>query len=189
LQYNLLQHNIRAHLNSLSDEDKRLRFGNTVTKDVVDKYVQSIDLNKDICLATFSSDLQVTGFLHIARISEGTAELGISVLEAYRKKGIATDLLGRGITKAKLLGINKLYMNCLAENTIMQYIAKRKLGIAVVTKFAENEVAMGLSRPTVYDLASDALFDQFSIIDYTLKHNLRKLYEVQHTIGNLYDHY
>jgi GNAT superfamily N-acetyltransferase len=43
----------------------------------------------------------------------------------YQDSGVGTELLGRIILSARNRGVDKLYMNCLAENRKMQRIARK----------------------------------------------------------------
>jgi GNAT superfamily N-acetyltransferase len=55
----------------------------------------------------------------------GDAEAAFSVESEYQDSGVGTDLLGRIIDAARNRGVDRLYMNCLAENRKMQRIARK----------------------------------------------------------------
>lgn len=57
---------IEKHFLALGAEDRRLRFGTTVSDSAVRKYASGIDLERDAAFGVFDGDLQLLGAAHLA---------------------------------------------------------------------------------------------------------------------------
>src|SRR5204863_6427350 len=71
------------HFLSLARHDRRLRFGTALSDSTVRDYVARIDFGHDALFGVLDEELRLLGVAHVAR-SPGFAELGVSVLEAFR---------------------------------------------------------------------------------------------------------
>jgi GNAT superfamily N-acetyltransferase len=120
-----------AHLLALSSEDRRLRFGRAMSDAALGGYVARIDFSRDAVFGFLAHDLSLGGAAHLA-IVDGVAELGVSVLAAYRGRGIGSALFRRASEFARNHFIRTLFMRCLTENTAMMHIA-RKSGMKIIT--------------------------------------------------------
>lgn len=166
---------ITSHLQRLSPEDRRLRFGTYMTDAAIERYVEGIDFSRDKVFGIFDRDLTLSGMAHIALEAEnGVAELGLSVDSTRRGKGYGYALLNRGKLHAQNLGYKRLYMHCLTENQIMIHLA-RKAGMQVVTDSGEADAHVALADATYGDLALEVMSDQVALIDYLLKQQTRWL--------------
>jgi RimJ/RimL family protein N-acetyltransferase len=166
---------ITRHLQRLSPQDRRRRFGTYMNDEAIERYVAGIDFARDKVFGIFDSDLALMGVVHLALgPGGGTAELGLSVDPEHRGKGYGYALLTRGKLHAQNLGFKKLYMHCLAENQIMIHLA-RKAGMHVVTESGEADAHVALSEATYGDLAQEFIGDQVALIDYLLKRQARWL--------------
>jgi len=160
---------ITRHLQRLSPQDRRRRFGTYMSDDAIEHYVTGIDFARDKVFGIFDPVLALTGVVHLALGPDGgTAELGLSVDPEHRGKGYGYTLLNRGKLHAQNLGYKKLYMHCLAENQIMIHLA-RKAGMQVVTESGEADAHVALNEATYGDLAQEFIGDQVALIDYLLK--------------------
>lgn len=157
-----------AHMLALSAEDRRLRFAHPLSDDAVRHYIEAIDLSRDVVFVTTNRKLDVVGAAHLARTADDTAELGVSVLERARGKGIGDALLERCITRARVWGIRALFMHCLLENGPMMHLARKK-GLKIVSSGAEAEAFVRLPRLDLASLATDAVSDQVGLFDHALK--------------------
>ena len=77
-----------AHTLALNADDRRLRFEHPLSDDAVRHYIEAIDLTRDVVFVTTNRKLDLIGAAHLARTGPDQAELGISVLERARGKGI-----------------------------------------------------------------------------------------------------
>ena len=117
-----------AHFLALSATDRRLRFGRPIAESVITSYVDGIDFARDTVLGVRDDQSQVIGVAHMA-FDGDSAEVGLSVLPAYRKRGIASALFGSAVARARcyVRGITMLFP---AINAPILRIAKR-FGMAV----------------------------------------------------------
>ena len=82
------------HFLALANGDRRLRFGTPPSDYALRQYVERIDFDHDAVFGVADEDLRPLGVAHVAR--NGThAELGISVLEGRRGRGIGGALRRR----------------------------------------------------------------------------------------------
>lgn len=166
---------INRHLQRLSAEDRRLRFGTFMSDAAIGRYIEQIDFSRDKVFGIFEAGLALSGVAHLAlEPGSGTAELGLSVDSAHRGKGYGFTLLSRGKLHAQNLGYKKLYMHCLSENQIMIHLA-RKAGMQVVTEQGESDAHVVLGEATYGDLTRELMGDQVALIDYLLKQQTRWL--------------
>jgi len=117
-----------AHFLALSTADRRLRFGRPIAESVIASYVDGIDFARDTVLGVRDDRSQVIGVAHMA-FDGDSAEVGLSVLPGYRKRGIASALFGSAVARARcyVRGITMLFP---AINAPILRIAKR-FGMAV----------------------------------------------------------
>jgi len=158
---------LERHFLALGAQDRRLRFGASLNDFALRAYVARIDFERDAVLGVFDDALDLVGAAHLAR-SDGHAELGISVLEGHRGRGVGGALLARAHLHARNWGVRRLLMHCLIENVAMMHLA-RKQGMAMVA--ASGEADAWLAVPPA-DAASrlGAMFEQrAALFDYALK--------------------
>lgn len=156
---------IIAHLQSLDNESKRLRFGYTPSDIQIDKYVSSSFKHKNSAWYGHLVDGRCISAIHVF-IENNECELGISVSSDYRGKGLSNDLFDRALIHAKAQDVTRITMQCLSENAAMQHIA-RKRGMQIVTlgpgeKGASINIEPG--NPALA-LAEDMQADVVSLID------------------------
>src|SRR5690348_570875 len=103
------------HFLSLGMHDRRLRFGTPLRDATVREYVARLDFEQDAVFGVLDDELRLLGVAHVAR-SPSFAELGVSVLEGFRGRGIGGALLARAHLRARNWGVGGLFMHCLTEN-------------------------------------------------------------------------
>jgi GNAT superfamily N-acetyltransferase len=107
-----------------------------VRPQIIARYVDGIDFNRDAVFAVHPAAIgdecreALAGVVHAA-FPDDVAELGISVLPAYRNQGLASALAEWAIAYARSRGMRWLSMQVLRENAPMLRIA-RKLGMTIV---------------------------------------------------------
>jgi len=159
---------IARHLISLPQQDRRLRFGQPMRDDGIERYVGGIDFGRDRVFAIYADDLALAGVAHLALDGhEQQAELGLSVDSAFRGRGYGAALLGRGVLHAANRGYSALYMHCLAENSVMMHLAL-KAGLKTVVAAGEADARMTLNRPRAGAMR-EAMEEHFALVDYILK--------------------
>jgi RimJ/RimL family protein N-acetyltransferase len=132
---------LAAHFLALPAADRYLRFGTAATPHMIARYVDGIDFNRDAVFGVRPAPIgdehrgALAGVVHAAFPGD-VAELGISVLPVYRRRGLASALIRRAIAYARSRGMRALAMEFLGENAPMLRIA-RKLGMTIVGKGAD----------------------------------------------------
>src|SRR4051812_1622701 len=66
-----------VHFAALSTEDRRLRFGASLSEETIAAYVERIDFERGAVFGIFDDTLALAGVAHLA-LSDDVAELGIS---------------------------------------------------------------------------------------------------------------
>jgi RimJ/RimL family protein N-acetyltransferase len=161
------------HLKTLSDEDRRLRFGTYMTDSALEHYADCIDFARDKVFGIFGDDMTLAGMAHVALDhNRRYAELGLSVAPAHRGKGYGLALLSRGKLSAVTRGYTTLFMHCLAENKIMIHLA-RKAGLKLVIEEGEVDALLELEATSHAAVAREALEDQIALADLMLKQQFK----------------
>lgn len=157
------------HLTTLRGEDRRLRFGGTVSDDYIISYITK----------SFDTDCKWFGVDHIdgmlvaachATIADGEAELGCSVDPDYRNQGYAQAMFDRAVTWLRTRGITEVFMHCLSENGAMKHIA-RKNDMTVVSEYGESDATVHIEPATPMTVAEDVYLDRIALYDMYVKNN------------------
>jgi len=166
-----LNHSARAallaHFLALPPEDRRLRFGSSLSSDGVAAYVDKIDLNRDGVFAVHDDPLALAGVAHVA-FGDDHAELGLSVLPAHRGHGVGSALFERASAHARNRRVPRLFMYCLKENAPIMRIARR-FGMDIVTDIGDADAQLALPPASPASIAGEFITDRFAFYDYALK--------------------
>lgn len=138
------------HFLKLNDEDRRLRFGGALPEEMIRDYVDGINFDRDRVLAAFDSQFAVIAVVHVGQV-DGTAELGLSVLPAYRREGLAQRLIQHAVKSARAHGCQRLWIHFMSDNAAMAALT-RKLGMRVESKQGEADAWLDLPIPTAVEL-------------------------------------
>lgn len=145
---------ILRHFLSLPESDRILRFGSSVSDEILQHYVESIDFNQDVVYGvtreklasatgqtTASRGRNLLAVAHLAMRRVGgrrDAELGISVAGQARGMGLGSRIFEHVLQYCRSEQIICLYMHCLASNQIMLHIAQ-KAGMLIVRDHGEAD--------------------------------------------------
>ncbi|MBI4291707.1 MAG: GNAT family N-acetyltransferase [Betaproteobacteria bacterium] len=168
---------ITAHFLALGAQDRRLRFGTPISDAAIRDYVARIDFDRDAAFGVFANNLSLRGVAHVA-VSEGVAELGVSVLQGHRRRGIGSALFERAAGFARNRFIRTLFMYCLTENTAMMRIA-RKSGMTIVTGGGEASAHLELAPLDAATIAAEFLQERVALFDYNLKAQVLTAFRLQ----------
>ena len=155
------------HFLALHPEDRRLRFGTPLGDHSVREYVRRIDFDQDALFGVFDEELRLLGVAHVAR-ADGHAELGVSVLQGHRHRGIGGALLARACLRARNWRVDSLFMHCLTENAAMMRLALRQ-GTDVVTQAGEADAWLRLRPPDAGSHFGEVFEQRAALFDYALK--------------------
>jgi RimJ/RimL family protein N-acetyltransferase len=161
---------LALHFLALPSPDRYLRFAAPATAAFVGRYVDGIDFDRDAVLAVEAAAIGddgrrvLAGVVHAA-YPGAAAEVGVSVLPAYRGRGVASALVERAVAHARERGIRRLSMHLLAFNTPMLRIA-RKLGMTFAGDSVHLCARLDLSpRPRFGSLAAERASDDPALAD------------------------
>lgn len=155
------------HFLALGRDDRRLRFGTPLSDSTVRGYVSRIDFEQDVLFGVLDDELRLLGVAHVARLP-AFAELGVSVLEGFRGRGIGGALLARAHVRARNWGMAALFMHCLTENTAMMRLARRQ-GMDIVTEGGEADAWLKLPPADAGSHFGEVFAQRMALFDYALK--------------------
>ena len=158
---------IEQHFLALDVEDRRLRFGVSISNVAVLAYIARIDFEQDAAFGVFDDDLRLLAVAHLAR-GERHAELGVSVLPGHRGRGIGGALLHRAHLHARNWGERALFMHCLTENGAMMHLA-RKQGMAIGMDGGEADAWLELPPANASTHFVEVFAQRVALFDYALK--------------------
>ena len=156
-----------AHFLALPPEDRRLRFGASLSAELSAQYVGRIDFDRDAVFGVHDMRLSLVGAAHVAFLDEH-AELGLSVLPGHRGRGVGSALFERGAAHARNRFVPRLFMHCLNENAAVVHIA-RKFGMHIVAEAGEADAHLELPPASPGSIASEFVTDRLALYDYALK--------------------
>lgn len=176
--------NLLMHFLHLSAEDRLLRFGSTLTDELVTKYVQRLDFNRDTLFGVYDTRFHLVGVGHLAFTPRDTllaiggatskeciGELGVSVSESARGQGIGSKLFERAAIHCRNADVDTLTMHCLATNQVMIHIA-RKAGMEIHRLHGEADAYLRLLPADPGSVMQEALEEQFAVFDYSIKRHV-----------------
>lgn len=158
------------HFLSLAAEDRRLRFGAPLGDATVREYIARMDFGQDALFGVLDDELRLLGVAHVAR-TPAFAELGVSVLEGFRGRGIGGALLARAHMRARNWGVCALFMHCLTENAAMMRLARRQ-GMDIVTGSGEADAWLRLPPADAGSHFGEVFAQRVALFDYALKSQL-----------------
>lgn len=166
-------------VNSITGESRRLRFCYQASDESVQKYVEGSFKNLGWDNAWFiqeDKDGRVIASCHVAFDKKNlSAEIGFVVHPDARGQGIGQKMFARGVTWGRARGANELYMQCLAENKIVQHIAAKN-GMRQVTVGGDKEATLGLtSKCRITAAMSDAVDDAIGLYCKAIRRHTRRI--------------
>ena len=162
-----------AHFLALPADDRRLRFGASISGERVADYVAEIDFGRDAVFGVFDDALALIGVAHVA-FGDDVAELGISVLPEHRGRGAGRALFARAAEHARNRFVPRLFMHCLAENAAIMHIARTE-GMDIVAAWGDADAHLALSPASPASVTGEYLTDRLALYDYALKAHVAAL--------------
>lgn len=164
---------IVEHFCSLEIEDRRLRFGTTISDYAIRQYVESSFNNAGSIWFGIENDQgELLSTCHVV-IEEDMAELGCSVTSKYRGYGLAQSMFTRAVTYLRTKSIKTVFMHCLTENHVMRHIAKKNDMVVVTCDTEEIDVEVDIKPPTPATFMENAYLDNMAFYDMVTKNSLR----------------
>lgn len=163
---------IAKHLLALDDRDRYLRFGYLAKDSQIQRYVDSLDFERDEIFGIYNRRLELIAMAHLAKAKgggyESCAEFGVSVLPFARGRGYGARLFDRAAMHAANDGVSLMFIHALSENVAMLSIA-RNAGASVERDGPESEAHLRLPLPTLDSRVTEMLEEQIAQADYRLK--------------------
>jgi GNAT superfamily N-acetyltransferase len=173
------------HFLALNSNDRLLRFGTMLSDELITKYVQRLDFRRDKLFGVYDDHFRLIAVGHLAFAprealpalagateKERVAELGVSVLESARGRGIGSRLFRRAAIHCRNADVDTLYMYFLSSNKTMVHIAK-KAGMKIQRNEGESDAYLKLAPATPASVLREAMEEQVAMFDYTLKANAK----------------
>jgi ribosomal protein S18 acetylase RimI-like enzyme len=138
---------ILAHHLELDSSSRYSRFHTGANDGYVTKYVATLDLKTGLAFGVLApTDEKLAGFIHMAPLDPTRVEIGVSVLNPYRRQGIARALVEHCEQQAFQRAYEYLEMYCLMDNQGLRAIA-RGLGMSLTMSDGEAHAVATLRRP------------------------------------------
>ena len=172
---------IATHILGLSESDRYLRFGYPATDEQVQRYVESIDFERDEVFGIFNRRLELIAMAHLAYLpvptrpeAPATAEFGVSVIGRARGRGYGARLFEHAVLHARNRGCERLFIHALSENAAMLKIA-RNAGATVERDGPESEAWLKLPPDSISSQVGELVGHQVAEFDYQLKLHAQRL--------------
>lgn len=155
-----------THYGALSTEDLRLRFCSPVGPISLNAYLDRLQATGAPLYGIFNSRLELVAVGHYGAFEQPSSglEVGLSVLESYRRQGLGSALIHRAASYARSRGFKSLVVYCLAENTAMLSLAKH-LGISSEISRDEAFGRVQIGTGTFLDYWSELYYLQADMVD------------------------
>ncbi|MCM2329512.1 MAG: GNAT family N-acetyltransferase [Lysobacter sp.] len=149
---------LTTHFLSLDADDRRLRFGASLSDLAIRGLDERIDFDRDELFGIADDELRLVAVVHVA-FYPAKAELGLSVLAGARDRGLGNALFSRAVMHLTNRGVREVFVHCLSQNGAMMHLA-RKNGMRVVQEGPETDAYLALPRPTQGSIFAEWAFDQ-----------------------------
>lgn len=171
---------IATHLLALDGPDRYLRFGYMANDEQIQRYVATLNFERDEIFGIYNRKLELLAMAHLAyapdKNCESCAEFGVSVNKAARGRGYGARLFDRAAMNARNDGVDLMFIHALTENTAMLKIA-RNAGATVQRDGSESEAYLRLTPPTFDTRMTEMLEEQLAQADYHFKLQAKNFWE------------
>lgn len=167
------------HLKSLTPEDKISRFGYPASDHSIDQMILSMCYSpQDHELWYARDDGERVGWGHMARNSDDSWELAVSVNHDFQRQGIGNMLITEMLAWAKFHKIGEVYMHCIENNRVIQHLANKNELRTKSRGEGERTAAIEVPTPTIFESNSQLFKEQKEIFDEfgKLRNRLTKLW-------------
>jgi GNAT superfamily N-acetyltransferase len=187
---------ISTHLLSLDESDRYLRFGFPATDEQIQRYVDSLNFDRDEVFGIFNRRLELISMAHLAYLpasggeaaeSRTAAEFGVSVIKRARGRGYGARLFEHAVLHARNRGCDRLFIHALSENTAMLKIA-RNAGAIVHRDGPEAEAWLQLPPDNISSLVGGIVGQHFAEFDYQLKVHAHRLNDWLNVLSEVKTH-
>jgi GNAT superfamily N-acetyltransferase len=167
------------HLKALTPDDKVSRFGYPASDHSIDQLVLNMCYHpQDHELWYARDDGERVGWGHMAKNSDGSWELAVSVQKEFQRQGIGNQLITEMLAWAKFHHISEVYMHCIEDNRVIQHLANKNELRTRSRGDGERTATIEIPNPTIFEANTQMLKEQKEIFDEfgKLRNRLTKLW-------------
>lgn len=153
------------HLKNLNKEDRYSRFGYSISDHNIDQLILEMCYHpKDHELWYAVNDDSRVGWGHMAKNTDGSWELAVSVDKEFQRQGIANMLVNEMIVWAKFHHIPEVYMHCIEDNRIIQHLANKHELKTKQRGDGERTAAIEVPEPSFFENNTQLFKEQAEIV-------------------------
>ena len=157
-----------AHFVALTPEDRRLRFGSSLSAEGIAGYVDGIDFDRDVVFAVHDdSSRACRGCAPCPRRRPCRARTFGAPRPAAVAASAARCSSAARSTRATVW-CRTLFMHCLRENAAIVHIAQKR-GMHIVTESGDADAHLELLPAFAGSIAGELKADRVALCDYALK--------------------
>jgi len=167
------------HLKALTPDDKVSRFGYPASDHSIDQLVLNMCYHpQDHELWYARDDGDRVGWGHMAKNSDGSWELAVSVQKEFQRQGIGNQLITEMLAWAKFHHISEVYMHCIEDNRVIQHLANKNELRTRSRGDGERTATIEIPNPTIFEANTQMLKEQKESFDEfgKLRNRLTKLW-------------
>lgn len=155
----------RTHLKELTLEDKISRFGYQIKDESIDQLILNMCCNhEDHELWCASDNDKCVGFGHMAKNNDGSRELAVSIQHNQQRRGIGNKLITEMLAWAKFHHITEVYMHCIEDNRVIQYMANKNNLKTKSRGYGERTASIEVPPPTLFESSDQRFKEQAEIV-------------------------
>ncbi len=125
---------IRTHMLGLEPDARYMRFGNLASDAFISRYVDAIDVQRDLVLGWLYDHGQLLAVVHLAHVADDVTEFSISIVESLRGAGHGQQLTHEALRIAREIGY---------ETACLQFLKANRPMAAIVDHFANTRKVDG----------------------------------------------
>jgi GNAT superfamily N-acetyltransferase len=167
---------LTKHFLALDADDRRLRFGASLSDCAIRALDDRIDFDRDEIFGIAGDDLRLLAVVHVA-FYPSKAELGLSVLPSARGLGLGNALFSRAVMHLTNRGVREVFVHCLSQNGAMMHLA-RKNGMRVVHDGPETDAYLALPPATSGSILTEWVWDQNARFVHDVRRNTRVMLDL-----------
>lgn len=167
------------HLKALTPEDKNSRFGYPASDHSIDQLMLNMCYHpQDHELWYARDDGERVGWGHLAKNSDGSWELAVSVQHNFQRQGIGHQLISEMLAWAKFHHINEVYMHYIEDNRVIQHLANKNNLKTRTRGDGERTASIEVPEPSFLEANTQLFKEQKEIFDEfgKLRNRLTKLW-------------
>lgn len=159
------------HLTLLDEEASRWRFGYAASKTAIEMYTNGIP-ETDLILGIRASitSRTIVAAMHLSFNADNkSAEMGISTLMDYRRKGYAERLMRYSVDILRNRGIRQLYSVCLPDNAPLLKMLQKLNITTVYSNDGDKEARVVIPMAGIDSVLREMRNQRLVIIDKTMR--------------------